>query len=130
MGVLGLTASQTGEQLARDALNGLQSELGQFDQDAALMVASGLLDQGASPEQALRQAAQYVVDYEKRIRDTAQTAFAQNTVEPRLPGNQPGGQPPGGAPANEIQRVPVGPGKYEKAVENWVANRRPTMPVG
>ena len=130
MGVLGLTASQTGEQLARQALDGFKTELGDFDHDAALMIAAGMMESGMQPEQALRAGAQYVSEYEKRIRGEATTAFTQNTVEPRLQGNLPPGQPQGGAPAAEIQRVPTGPGRYEAAIERWRANRQPTMPVG
>lgn len=124
--VMQLVAAEHGERLARQEMERLHSEMGDFDTDAALMLATGMLGPSSDPQMALANAAKYLHDYEKRIREDERTRASQTT--------QALHQAPQEAPAtttvNEPRRTPVGPDRYERIVDNWLANRRPQLPVG
>lgn len=122
-----LVEAQQGEQLARAELDRLHSEVGEFDDDTALIIASGLLDQGVMPDQALAQAAQQLRAYEEKVRANERErhgVLLQDIHEaPRETSANTGiGQ--------EAPRVPTGKNRYEEAVNNFLTNRRPGLPIG
>lgn len=126
-GVLGLVATREGEALAKKELETIRGEVGDFDQDAALLVASGLIDQGHDPSEALRVAAQYTRDYEARVQQSALEKYKQE-----LQGLSDGtGEVPAGQGSGAEHQIPVptGQDRYREAVENALARRRMT-PTG
>lgn len=126
-GMMHLVEAQQGEQLARQEIERLQGNLGEFDGDTALLIAAGMLDQGAEPRQALEQAARFLQDYETRIREderTKQGAVLETHHQ------APNEAPAQGAVATPAPRTHTGPGRYEKVVEDFMASRRPSLPVG
>jgi hypothetical protein len=125
-GVLGLVATREGEQLAKNELDTIKSEVGDFDQDAALLVASGLIDQGQDPSQALRTSAEYVRDYEAKIRASEREKYQQELQGLSGRGDVPAGAGNGAEPTIPI---PTGQDRYRVAVENALARRRPGLPV-
>lgn len=124
--VMQLFAASEGERLARQEMERLQSELGDFDQDAALILATGMLGPSGDPQTALQNAARYLQDYEKRIREdergrTSQTTQALHQAPQEMPAS---------TAVTEPRRTPRGPGRYEEVVDNWMAGRRAQLPVG
>jgi hypothetical protein len=126
-GLMGMVASQQGETLARNELDSIRSEIGNFDEDAAFLVASGLIEQGGDPSMALRQSAQFAQEWESRIRTDAVEQYKKELQN--LQG-APSETPVGGASAANVEGVPTGQGRYEEAIRRALARRHPTMPVG
>lgn len=126
-GLLGVVATDKGEQLARGELETIRGELGEFDNDTAFLVASGLIESGADPSSALRQAAQYAQSYEQKIRaDERQKVQAELTNMATAPNEMP----IGGASAVGVPPTPTGAGRYEQAIRRHLANRNPVLPAG
>lgn len=128
-GILGIVASREGEQLAHSELQRIEAEMGSFDKDTAFLVASGLIDQGHDPAQALRRAAEFSKQMEARIREDERAKYT-NEIKQISSGS---GDLPAGQGAAET--VPTTPGqggaeKYQAAIERALANGRPSMPVG
>lgn len=125
-GLLGMVAAKEGETLARTELASLESRIGNFDHDNAFMVASGLIEQGRDPNQALQTAAQHTYEFEQRIRADERaryTAEMNGIVDaPR--------ETVGGATPSEIEKVPTGPDRYKIAVDRVLARRQPVTPTG
>jgi hypothetical protein len=122
-----LVEAREGEQLARQELERLQGEMGEFDGDTAMVIAAGMLDQGMDPGRALTQAAQYLTQHEARIREDERkkhgVMLQTHNEAPREGAASQGA-------AQEAGRVPTGPNRYESAVENFLASRRATLPMG
>jgi hypothetical protein len=126
-GLLGMVASQQGEALARQELDTIRGELGDFNEDAAFLVASGLIEQGGDPGQALRQSAQYAQEWETQIRSDEREKYKQELQN--LQG-APSETPMGSASAANEVGVPTGKGRYEEAIRRALANRQPVYPTG
>lgn len=126
-GVLGMVASQQGEALARQELEKIQGEIGEFDHDSAFLVASGMIEQGVDPVRALRQAAGYARETEERIRADERERYKS---ELQKLASAPTQAPAGSANGDQIDSVPTGKGRYEEAVRRALANRTPMFPTG
>lgn len=126
-GLLGMLSAREGEQLAKAELDRIQGEVGEFDHDMAFLVASGMVDNGHDPAQALRQSASQVREYESKIRADER---AKVEAEFQGLGSAPNERGVGSGEAVPGQPVPTGPHRYEEAIARAMANRRPTMPVG
>lgn len=127
-GVLGMVASERGEQLAKDELELVKSEIGEFDQDLAFLVSSGMVaDPNVDPGYALRQGATFARDHEAKIRADER---AKVTEELRGLSGAPGEIPAGQGSATDITKVPTGPMRYHEAIARGLARRRPSQPVG
>jgi hypothetical protein len=126
-GMMRLVEAQQGEALARQELERLHTEVGDFDSDTALMIAAGMLDQGVPPNQALTQAASMLREHEEKIRAAERERHGiqmQNVHEaPRESAASQG-------IAQEATRVPVGKNRYEDAVNNFLSSRRAQLPIG
>lgn len=126
-GMLRLVEAQQGEALARQELDRLHAEVGEFDDDTALMIAAGLLDQGVQPNQALGQAGQMLRTHEEKIRAAERErhgiALQTHNEAPREAAASTG-------IAQEESRVPVGKDRYESAVNNFLASRKAGLPMG
>lgn len=125
--MLRLVEAQQGEQLARQELDRLHTQYGEFDGDTALVIASGLLDQGVAPHQALDQAAQLLRDHEAKVRADERQRHGvtlQNINEAPKEGSGNTGI------AQETERVPMGKDRYEQAVERYLAGQRAGLPIG
>lgn len=122
-----LVEADQGERLARAELERLHGEVGNFDDDTALVIASGLLDQGVPPNQALQHAAGLLRAHEDKVReDERQKHGIQMQALHEAPREGPAGQ----GIAQETARVPTGKNRYEDVVESFLASRRPGMPIG
>lgn len=126
-GLMGMVASQQGEQLARQELDTIKGELGEFNEDSAFLIASGLIEQGNDPGQALRQSAQYAKEWETQIRSDEREKYKQELQN--LQG-APSETPMGSASAANEVGVPTGKGRYEEAIRRALANRQPVYPTG
>lgn len=126
-GLLGMLSVREGEALAKAELDKVGAEIGEFDKDTAFLIASGLIDQGGDPGQALRQAASHAKDFESRVR---QDERAKVEAEIKGLGQAPNETGIGSTTAETPQQVPTGPGRYEEAIQRALANRRAGMPVG
>ena len=126
-GILGIVASREGEQMATAELEKIRGEVGDFDTDTAFLVASGLIDQGHDPSLALRRAAEFSREVETRIREDERKKYIS---EIQNVSNSRGDVPVGGTPAEGQPPVPTGQDRYRVAVNRWLANRRPSMPIG
>lgn len=126
-GMLGMVASEQGEALARRELETIKSDIGEFDHDTAFLIAAGAIEGGQDPAVALRHAATYSRDWEKRIRDDERTRYQ---TELKTLGGAPGEVPIGSAAGTEVQPVPTGPRRYHEAVERVLARQNPTNVVG
>lgn len=125
-GLLGMMASEKGEALARSELESIKGDIGDFDQDTAYLVASGIIERGGDPSDALRQAATFAHDFEERIRADEREKFQQQFQQL----GQAPGEITGGAQTTEAETIPTGPNRYQEAVERALARRRPVMPTG
>ncbi len=126
-GMLGMVASEQGETLARNELESIRSQIGEFDQDTAFLIAAGQIEGGLDPSTALRQAAQYSREWEQKIRTDERERY-QKEVQ-NLQG-APGEVPVGSTSAGEVQPVPTGPRRYHEVVERVLARQNPTSTVG
>lgn len=126
-GLLGMLSQREGEALARAELERITGEVGEFDKDTAFMVASGLIDQGMDPAQALRQGATYTKEFESRVRQDERTKVEQ---ELRARGEAPHEPPVGTTTGEPGQPVPTGPGRYEEAIQRAMSRMRPSVPAG
>lgn len=124
--VLGMVASREGEDLAKREFEKIASEVGEFDQEAAFAMASGLIDRGMEPGQAIREAGTYAREWEKRI---ATKAVEDYKASLQTIGSAPQEQT-GGAAATEVEGVPTGRGRYEVAINRALARRNPITPIG
>lgn len=126
-GMMASVAQQQGEAQAREAMEMIQSEVGEFDQDMAFMFASGVIDQVADPTQALRFGAQQAKAYEDKIRADAVEKYKKEMSELS---QAPREAPVGGTSADVMEKVPTGPDRYEEIAARWLARQHPTSPVG
>lgn len=128
-GLLGMVASEKGEQLARQEMEAIQGEIGEFDQDLAYVIAAPMIDSGSDPGQAFRQVANYLRQRDEQIRNEAYEKFKSDHEQGLLRlANAPGEQG-GGAIGQESMEVPTGPNRYKIAVQRGLA-RRAVNPVG
>jgi hypothetical protein len=125
--LLGMVATREGETIAKQELEQLTSELGTFDTDMALALASGAMTPGADPAPVLRNAAKFVRNFEERIRKEE-----REQVQGRLQGlgAAPGSPGTPGPSVTETETVPVGPRRYQEAIERALATRNAVRPVG
>ena len=126
-GLMGMVACQQGEQLARQELDTIKAELGEFNEDSAFLIASGLIEQGGDPGQALRQSAQFAKEWESQVRADEREKYKQELQN--LQG-APSETPMGSASAANEVGVPTGKGRYEEAIRRALANRQPVYPTG
>ncbi len=124
--VLGQIAQREAEQLARSELGKLQENVGAFNEDAALLVAAGVIEQGGDPSQALLTAAHYMRDFEAKLRQDAVEAYkkelGQIAEAPQ--------EAPTGTPAQVQETPPQGARRYEEVVENFLRKQNAQLPVG
>lgn len=124
--VLGQIAQREAEALARSELGRLQEDVGAFNEDAALLVAAGVIEQGGDPSQALATAAHYMRNLEAQIRQDAVEAYkkelGQIAEAPQ--------EAPTGTPAQVQETPPQGARRYEEVVENFLRRRNAQLPVG
>ena len=125
--VLNNFASEQGAQMAKQELESIRETVGEFDQDAAFLIAAGSIEQGQDPAHALRQAAQFSHDFEKRIRADERERFKG---ELRNLQQAPDSTPVGAAAATEVQPVPTGPRRYHEVVERYLDRQNSTPVVG
>ena len=126
-GLLGMISEREGETLAKAELERIKGEVGEFDQDMAYMVASGMLQPGVDPAQALQVSAKHIHEYETRIRSDER---AKVEAELRGLGEAPSQGGTGSGTAEPALPVPTGPNRYEEAINRVLANRRASLPVG
>lgn len=124
--VLGMVASREGEDLAKREFEKIASEVGEFDQEAAFAMASGLIERGMDPGEAIREAGTYAREWEKRI---ATKAVEDYKASLQTISDAPQEQT-GGAVATEIEGVPKGRGRYEVAIQRALDRRSPITPTG
>jgi len=125
-GIVGMVASDKGEQLAKSELETIQNELGAFDTDTAFLVASGLIEAGHDPAQALRHAASYAQSYEAKIRADERAKVQQ---EYQNVSQAPNELPVGGSALQGVG-TPTGSDRYEVAIARALANNHPSLPTG
>lgn len=126
--MLGMVASQQGQQLAEQTFAQIQEEVGEFDRDLALVYASGVLqDPRVDPTQALRRAAQVSREWEQKIRSDERERYQQELQSLQ---QAPAEAPPGGVTPTPLESVPTGPRRYHEAVERALARRSPVSPTG
>lgn len=128
--ILGQVAQETSMRQAESALEGLSSQVGNFDRDAALLIAAPMIDAGNMPETSLRAAAQYMHDLEQRIRADERQVVQNELRELQEAGPQAGSSGAPGVTATEFDKVPTGPNRYEEAISRAIARRRGGFPVG
>jgi hypothetical protein len=120
-------ANEQGEQLARQELATIKTTVGDFDQDTAFLIAAGSIEQGNDPSVALRQAAQFSHDYEKKIRSDEREKYKSELQNLR---DAPRETPVGSASGREVQPVPTGPRRYQEVVERVLARQNSSTPGG
>lgn len=128
--ILGHVAQETSQRQAEEALENLNSQVGAFDRDAALLIAAPMIDAGNGPDQSLRAAAQYMHELEQRIRADERQLVQQQFQELRTAGGNPGNSSAPGVTATEFDKVPTGPRRYHDAVDRALARRNGSFPVG
>lgn len=114
-------AVREGEQAARETLTRLSSEVGAFDEDAALILAAGMIEQGQQPEQALRVSASYLNELETKIRADERERYKKELQE--IAGAPQETTVAGGPVTTELETVPTGRGRYEEAMRRAMARR-------
>lgn len=129
-GLLGHIAADTSQREAESALSRLNEQVGDFDRDAALLIAAPMIDAGTEANSALNAAAQYMHQLEQRIREDERAKVQQGfqDLQGRGQGGEPGRVP--GVPAAELDKVPTGPRRYQEAMERAMERRRGGLPVG
>ncbi len=129
-GLLGHIAQDTSQREAEAALGQLHESVGEFDRDAALLIAAPMIDSGQDARQSLQVAAQYMHELEQRIREDERTKVQQGfqDLQGAGQGGAPGNSP--GVPATELDTVPTGPDRYRVAMERAMARRSGGFPVG
>lgn len=125
-GLLGMMASEKGEALAKQELESIRGDIGEFDQDTAYLIASGIIERGGDATQALRSAATHAHEFESKIRANEREKYQE---ELKRLGQAPG-ESVGGATSTENETIPTGPNRYQEAVDRALARRRPVMPTG
>jgi hypothetical protein len=125
--MLSMQAAEQGEQLARQELEKIEKDIGKFDQDTAFLIAAGAIEGGQDPIYALRAAATYASEWEKRIRTEERAAYQEELKNLRT---APGEVPVGSSAATEIQPVPTGPRRYHEIVERYQARQNASPLVG
>lgn len=128
--LLGHLAEQEGERLARGELDRIKADIGEFDQDQAVMLAQGLLanaPEGTDPSVVLRYTAEHVHGFEERIRKDEREKYEEFI---RTKGGAPGAEGASGAAAHEGEEVPTGPGRYEVAIRRALARSNVVHPGG
>jgi hypothetical protein len=128
-GILGTVASREGESRAKGELERIGTEVGEFDKDNAFLVASGMIEQGADPSEALSKAAMYSRQFEEKIRADEREKYKAELE--RLAG-APRETAIGSSSATENVGVPTGPDRYRIAVERALPgiNGGNRFPVG
>lgn len=127
-GLLGMMATERGEQLARDELETISQEVGAFDKDVAYLIGLGFLNENRdNPGEALRTAAQHAHTFEEKIRADERAKVIE---EYKTLGQAPNETPGSGPGTEEIERIPTGSNRYETAIQRHLASLRPTHPVG
>lgn len=130
-GLLGMLASDKGEELARQEMESIKGEVGDFNEDLSLLISRGLLSEDEmEPGQALRTSAQFAANFEKEVRENERQKVLQEYQliaegDSSLPagGGEHGQVPP---PSQDEMR---GPDRYQSAVQRVLARRR-GMPAG
>lgn len=125
--ILSNVANEQGAQLARQELESIKTTIGDFDQDTAFLIAAGSIEQGNDPSVALRQAAQFSHDYEKKIRSDEREKYKSELQNLR---DAPRETPVGSASGREVQPVPTGPRRYQEVVERVLARQNSSTPGG
>lgn len=125
--ILNQVQAREGEQMARAELERLRPQVGAFDDDLALLVASGILQPGTDGREVVSQAARYVAEHEAKIRADEREKIA---AEQRAIAERKGDLPAANGAATEALEVPKGPDRYREVVARWRSNQNPSQPVG
>lgn len=132
--LLGRVAAEQGRVAAEQALDGLKSEIGDFDREQAVLLTQSLLSQGIEPHTALRAAAERTHDFESRIREDERNKVKAEHQDyfSRLAGATPAAS--AGGAAGEIQPPQFDPksgvDKYRIVVNNALGAQTPIVPGG
>lgn len=110
-------AQQQGEAYARQALDDIKAEVGDFDQEQAITVAQAFMAQGYDAQTSLAAAARHVHDYEEGLRTQAIDAY-KATLQRQA---EAGGDLGAGGSALETPGTPTGRGRYEEAVQRHLS---------
>lgn len=122
--VLGQIAEREGEQAARNELDRLASEGGDFNRDIALVVAQQRVDQ-MGPQQALAAGAEFARNLQKQIGDQAVEAYKQSIA---AAASAPTDVSAPGA-ATDLPATPTGRDRYEEAARRAWAEMHPVNPA-
>lgn len=119
--LLGQIAEREGEQIARNELEKLAGEVGEFNRDDAILLTRAYMDQGMQPQQALKQAATRAHEREAAISTAAVDAYKAQLAN--AAGAQPG-VPATGA-ATELPAQLRGKSAYEAIIANFESAQSP-----
>lgn len=121
--ILDLVAEQQGAQLAEQYLSNIEGQIGVFDHGHAHLIATGLVEQGQEPAQALYNAALIQRQQEQAIQQRAFQAY-QDTLQNR---ESASAQPGVAGAATEITEL----GDYDDIANRYLASiGRPTHAAG
>lgn len=121
--VLGMVAEREGAALAEGYLSNIEQQIGEFSHDHAHAIATGLANAGASPQEALYQAALMQREFEANLMTRAYQSY-----ETQLSNGQSASAEPGvSGAANEVREL----GDYDDIASSWIENgRRPSHAAG
>lgn len=125
--ILGMVAQDRGETMAREAIESFREEVGDFDEDAALLVGSALMNPNTNPDVALRQAAEWARDFEAGIRADEREKYKAEIGQIAQAPNE---SPTGGLTTVPVPKVPTGARRYHEVVERVLAEATPSFPTG
>ncbi|MBA2559473.1 MAG: hypothetical protein H0V07_06220 [Propionibacteriales bacterium] len=121
--ILGLVAEEKGAQLAESYLSNIEGQIGGFDHSHAHAIATGLVEAGAAPAEALYRAALMQRENETALRQQAYQEYQNQLAN----GQQASAQPGVSGAATELREL----GGYDDISEAWLSNgRRPTHAAG
>lgn len=122
--VLGQIAEREGEAAARNELDRLASEGGDFNRDLALLVAQQRVEQ-LGPQQALAAGAEYARSVQKQIGESAVEAYKQSIA---AAATAPTDVSAPGA-ATDLPATPTGRDRYEEAARRAWDSMHPVNPA-
>jgi len=130
--MLAQIAEREGREIAVTELTKMQTELGAFDVDKAVVVTQSYMAQGMPPQEALRQAAQYVRQDETSVESRIEEAVKQALDEFKQQLGHAASAPETlGAPgaAIGVPTTPTGRDRYETVLQNFESAVNPVDPT-
>jgi hypothetical protein len=120
-----MVASQQGEQLARQELDQIKERAGRLQRSCS-WIASGLIEQGGDPGQALRQSAQYPGSGKARSAPTSGRISSRGAKPPGARRKTPMGK----CICGKRGWCPDRERPLRRAIRRALANRQPVYPTG